>query len=324
MNFSNTQKVLVQGITEALGQVHAKLMKEYGTNVVAGVSPGAGGGDFHGIPTFDLVEDAVNRVEGIDTTLIFVPPYEMLDAALEAIACGIRQIILIPAGMPPLDMVALIQKAETTETLVLGPNCPGIIMPGKVLLGTHPAQCYTPGRIGVISCSDTLTYQVALELTKEGLGQSVGVGLGRETILGSSFSQWLQILEEDEETEAIVLVGEIDGWGREEEAAYYITAMIDKPVVAYLAGQHTPGVRLRGHAATLIASRLSMGEMKMGITNRVNQKIGEDSGLLWRERKLAAFAAGKIPVAEKPSDIPKLLKVCLSPPKVSAPKGVRK
>jgi len=314
MNFSHTQKVLVQGITQALGRVHARLMKEYGTNVVAGVSAGEGGQEIEGIPTFDLVEEAVHRVEGIDTSLIFVPPYEMLDAALEAIAAGIRHLILIPSGMPPLDMVKLLRKAEVTETLVLGPNCPGIIVPGQVLLGTHPSQCYTPGRIGLISCADTLTYQVALELSKAGFGQSVGVGLGRETILGSSFAQWLQILEEDDQTDAIVLVGEIDGLGGEEQAAEYIMEAIDKPVVAYLAGQRAPQPRRKGHAATLIASRLLVTEMKAGRGSMVSKDISD--------RKLEAFKAGKIPVAEKPADIPKLLKTQLR--RTSSAKNTKK
>ncbi|MDJ1177214.1 succinate--CoA ligase subunit alpha [Roseofilum capinflatum] len=314
MNFSHTQKVLVQGITQALGRVHARLMKEYGTNVVAGVSAGEGGQEIEGIPTFDLVEEAVHRVEGIDTSLIFVPPYEMLDAALEAIAAGIRHLILIPSGMPPLDMVKLLRKAEVTETLVLGPNCPGIIVPGQVLLGTHPSQCYTPGRIGLISCADTLTYQVALELSKAGFGQSVGVGLGRETILGSSFAQWLQILEEDDQTDAIVLVGEIDGLGGEEQAAEYIIEAIDKPVVAYLAGQRAPQPRRKGHAATLIASRLLVTEMKAGRGSMVSKDISD--------RKLEAFKAGKIPVAEKPADIPKLLKTQLR--RTSSAKNTKK
>jgi len=299
MNFSHTQKVLVQGITQDLGRIHARLMKEYGTNVVAGVSAGAGGQEIEGIPTFDLVEEAVDRMEGIDTSLIFVPPYEILDAALEAIAAGIRHLILIPSGMPPLDMVKLLRKADLTETLVLGPNCPGIIVPGQVLLGTHLTQCYTPGRIGLISCADTLTYEVALELSQAGLGQSVGVGLGRETILGSSFAQWLQILEEDDQTDAIVLVGEIDGLGGEEQAAQYIAEAIDKPVVAYLAGQRAPQPRRKGHAATLIASRLLVTEIKAGRGSRVSTDISD--------HKLEAFEAGQIPMAEKPADIPKLL-----------------
>jgi succinyl-CoA synthetase alpha subunit len=313
MNFSQTQKILVQGINQALGRVHGRLMKEYGTNVVAGVSAGDGGQEIEGIPTFDLVEEAVSQMEGIDTSLIFVPPYEMLDASLEAIAAGIRNLILIPSGMPPLDMVKLLRKAEVTETLVLGPNCPGIIVPGQVLLGTHLTQCYTPGRIGLISCADTLTYQVALELSQAGLGQSVGVGLGRETILGSSFAQWLQILEEDDQTDAIVLVGEIDGLGGEEQAAQYITEAIDKPVVAYLAGQRAPQPRRKGHAATLIASRLLVRETKAGRGSMVSTDMGD--------RKLEAFQMGKIPVAQKPADIPKLLQNQLKP--TSSAKGRR-
>ena len=314
MNFSKTQNVLIQGITEPLGRSHARLMKEYGTPVVAGISPGDGGQEIDGIPIFDLVSEAVQQFGRIDTTLIFVPPYEMLDAALEAISSGIGQIILIPAGMPPLDMVKLLERSEASETLVLGPNCPGIIVPGQVLLGTHPTQCYSPGRIGLISCSDTLTYQVALELTQAGWGQSIALALGRETILGSSFPQWLQILEEDDQTDAIVLVGEIDGVGGEARAAEYIIESIDKPVVAYLAGQKTPHSRPRGHAIALLTSRIAA---QLSVSETPIASWEGTTTQEWRDRKLAAFAAGNIPVAQKPSDIPRLLQHQLKPAKPS-------
>ena len=304
MNFSPNSKVLVQGVTEPLGGRHAALMKAYGTNVVAGVSPGHGGQELDGIPIFELVEQATAAVGTVDTTLIFEPPYLVLDAAYEAIASGIRQIIIITAGMPPLDMVRLVRKAEATETLVVGPNCPGIILPGQLLLGTHPTQLYTPGKVGLISCAGTLTYEVALELTKAGLGQSIGVGIGRDAIVGSSFAQWLQILDEDEQTQAIVLVGEIAGNGGEEAAARYIKEAIDKPVVAYMAGQQVPREKLRGHAGTVIAAQLLGQEGKQKVTSvRADLDIAA--------RKIEVFKRAKIPLASRPAEIVKLLKKVL-------------
>jgi len=169
MNFTPDSKVLVQGIAEPLGSTYAPLMKAYGTNVVAAVSSGHGGRILHGIPVFDMVDQALAVVGAVNTTVIFVSPYAALDAALEAIAAGIRQIILVTEGIPPLDMVKLLQKAESTETLVVGPNSPGIIVPGQVLLGIHPSEFYTPGPVGLISRSGTLTYEIALELTQAGL-----------------------------------------------------------------------------------------------------------------------------------------------------------
>ncbi len=169
MNFTQDSKVLVQGIANPLGSTYAPLMKAYGTNVVAGVSPGYGGRVLNGVPVFDLVETAISTTGGtIDTTVIFAQPYAALDAALEAIAAGIRQIILISAGIPPLDMVNLLRHAEATETLVIGPNSPGVIIPGQLLLGIHPAEFYSPGSVGLISRSGTLTHEIALELTKAG------------------------------------------------------------------------------------------------------------------------------------------------------------
>ena len=193
MNLTPESKVLIQGITEPLFSTHAARMKAYGTNVVAGVNPGQGGQILHDIPVFDLVEQALAAVGAVDTTIIFVGPYQALDAALEAISAGIRQIIIVSAGMPPLDMVRLLRKTEATETLVVGPNSPGIIVPGKILLGTHALEFYIPGRIGIVSRSTTLTYEIALELTKASLGQSISVSIGSDAIAGSSFLQWLQI-----------------------------------------------------------------------------------------------------------------------------------
>ncbi|MEB3338571.1 MAG: CoA-binding protein [Leptolyngbyaceae bacterium] len=298
MNFTPDSKVLIQGITEPLGLTHVPLMQSYGTHLVAGISPGHGGKEVQGVPVFDMVEQALNQVGAIDTTIIFVLPYLVLDAALEAIAAGIRQIIIITEGVPPLDMVHLIRKAEETETLVLGPNCPGLIVPGQLLLGTHPSEFYTPGPVGLISRSGTLTYEIALELTRTGLGQSICVGIGGGTILGSSFAQWLQILDEDDKTEAIVLVGEIGGDG-EEVAARYIAEVIDKPVVAYIAGRTAPKDTPMGHASAIIASH--------------GTALLEDlPDIGTAETKIAALRRANIPVADKPSQIPELVKKVLN------------
>lgn len=292
MKLTPESKVLIQGFYEPLSSTHAVRMKAYGTNVVAGVSPGQGGQIVDDIPVFDLVEQALADVGPVDTTIIFVPPYQALDAALEAIAAGIRQIIIITAGMPPLDMVHLHRKAEATETLVIGPNSPGIIVPGKILLGTHALEFYTPGPVGIVSRSSTLTYEIALQLTLAGLGQSIGVSIGSDVIAGSSFLQWLQILDEDETTQAIVLVGELGG-NSEEAAARYIAEAIDKPVIAYIAGRQAPAGKHWGHTGTLAAV------------------VGRGADVGTAQSKLAAFKEAKVPIAERPSQIPELVKKAL-------------
>lgn len=297
MNFTSESRVLIQGIAETLGATYVPLMKAYGTNIVAGVSPGYGGIAIQDVAVFDLVETALATVGAVDTTIIFSQPYDALDAAIEAIAAGIRQIILITDGMPPLDMVKMLRQAEATETLVVGPNTPGIIVPGQVLLGIHPGEFYTPGSVGLISRSGTLTYEIALELTHAGLGQSIGVSIGGDAIVGSSFPQWLQILDEDENTEVIVLVGEIGG-DSEEAAAHYIAEAIDKPVIAYVAGRTAPKGRRMGHAGAIIDSQIS--------------EFGADPGTA--DSKINAFERAKIPVAYRPSQIPTLVKKALKQP----------
>ncbi len=289
MDFAGS-RVLVQGIAEPLGALYVPLMQRYGTSIVAGVSPAFGGTEAAGIPVFDLVEQAIEQVGAVDVAVLFVAPYTMLDAALEAMAAGIRQLVLVTEGIPPLDMVRLLREAESTETFVVGPSSPGIIIPDKILLGTHPPYCYQPGSVGIISRSGTLTSEVALELTRSGLGQSIAVGIGGDAIVGSSFQQWLQILEEDEQTEAIVLVGEIGGES-EETAARYIAEAIEKPVVAYVAGITAPKGQQIGHAGAIISSRIA--------------RIGTEIGSV--ESKLAAFKRAKVPVADRPSKIPKLV-----------------
>jgi len=293
MKLTPESKVLIQGFEQPLVSNYAQQMKAYGTNVVAGVSSGSGGKKVRDIPIFDLVEQAVTAVGSIDTTIIFTPSYEVLDAALEAIAFGIRQIIIVSTGVPPLDMVRLVRKAEACDTLVLGPNSPGIIIPGKILLGTYPQEYHLPGSVGIVSRSTTLTYEIARELTVSGIGQSICVSIGNDGITGSSLLQWLQILDEDENTNAIVLIGE-PGGGSEETAARYIAEAIDKPVVAYIAGIHAPVGKNWGHTGALAAF---IGR-------------GMDFGTV--QSKLDAFKAAKIPVAERPSEIPKLINQALS------------
>lgn len=294
MNLSASSKVLVQGIAEPLGSVYAPLMRNYGTQVVAGVSPGRGGETLQDIPIYNLVAQAIEQVGMVDVGIIFAPPYDVLDAALEAITAGIRYLVLITEGVPPLDMVRLIRRAELTETILVGPNSPGIIIPGQILLGTHPPTFYAPGSVGLVSRSGTLTYEIAQELSLAGLGQSIVVGIGGDRILGSSFQQWLQILDEDDQTEVIVLVGEIGG-ENEEIAAHYVAEVIDKPVIAYIAGRTAPRGKLMGHAGAIIASRLA--------------GMGVDIGTA--ESKLAACKRAKIPVADRPSQIPELVRKAL-------------
>lgn len=290
MNFAIDSRVLVQGIAEPLGALYVPLMQSYGTSILAGVSPAFGGTETAGILVFDLVEQAIEQVGYVDVAVLFVSPYTMLDAALESMAAGIRQLVLVTEGVPPLDMVRLLREAEATDTFVVGPSSPGIIIPNQILLGTHPPYCYQPGTVGIISRSGTLTAEVALELTRAGLGQSIAVGIGGDAIVGSSFQQWLQILEEDEQTEVIVLVGEIGGES-EETAARYIAEAIEKPVIAYIAGSTAPEGQQIAHARAIIASRVA----------RLGAEVGS------AESKLAAFKRAKVPVADRPSKIPKLV-----------------
>ena len=286
MNLTKYSKVIVQGVTEKISTQIALTMRSCGTNVVAGISPGEGGEEWLGIPVFSLVEQAVAKMGVIDTSVIVMPAYQVLDAALEAITSGLKQIVIITEGVPPLDMVKLLRKAETTETLIVGPNCAGIIIPEKLLLGTHPTQFYTPGPIGIISRSNTLTYEVAWELTRSRLGQSICVSLGCDPIVGSSFLQWLQILDEDDQTELIVLVGEVGGVA-EELAASYISETIDKPVIAYIAGTCAP-------------INQNYGPVNCLISNKVVREIESE--------RTGAFEGANIPVAKRPSDIPSLVR----------------
>ena len=296
MIFDLNSQVIVQGITEPIGQTYVPLMHAYGTKIVAGVSPGHGGAICGTIPVFDMVEQVVLKLGRIDISLICTHPYDVLDAATEAIRAGVRHLIVITQGVPPVDMIHLIQQAEATDTLLVGPNGPGVIVPGKLLLGIHPPMFYMPGRVGLLTRNGPLTYDIARTLTQSGIGQSIGVSIGSDSIVGSTFQQWLQILEEDDDTDAIVLVGEIGG-DNEELAAHYIAHSIDKPVIAYIAGHTAPRDRRLGHAGTII-------EAKAG-------DFGADLGTA--ESKVAALKKAGVPVADRPSQIPDLLRRVLQP-----------
>lgn len=299
MIFSQNSQVILQGISGPLASTYAPLIQSYGTQLVAGVSPGHGGTTIAGIPVLDMVEQVVSQYGAIDISIIFSHPYDVLDAATEAMRAGIRQLIIISQGVPPIDMIHLIQQAEANDTLVVGPNSPGVILPGKMLLGIHPPMFYTPGRVGLITRNGPLTYEVARLLTKAGIGQSIGVSLGSDLIVGSTLPQWLQMLEEDEDTDAIVLVGEIGG-DSEEAAATYIAEAIEKPVVAYIAGHTAPRDRRMGHAGTII-------EVQLG-------GFGPDLGTA--ESKVSALKQAGVPVADRPSQIPDLLQRILTPSRI--------
>ncbi|NRB07181.1 MAG: CoA-binding protein [Richelia sp.] len=289
MNLTPDSKVLIQGFSEFIDTTHIAQMQAQGTNLISVVNPGSGGEKLYGLPIFDLIEEVVEKFGQIHTTIICMHPERVLDAALEALAANIKQIIITSAGVPPLDMVRLLRAGEAKDALVIGPNSPGIIVPGKILLGTQPSEFYQPGCVGIVSRSSTLTYEIAWELTQAGFGQSISVSIGSDAIVGSSFIQWLQILDEDESTQAIVLVGQ-PGGDREEAAARYIKEAIDKPVIAYIAGRHVPSGRQWRQTGTLAAV------------------LGLDPDFGSVQSKLTAFHEYDIPVAERPSQIPELIK----------------
>lgn len=276
-------KVIVQGITGSMGKTHAALMKKYGTNIVGGVTPGKGGEVIDGVPVFDSVSEAVEKT-GANCSVIFVPPYLALDAALEAIDAGVPLISVITEGLPPQDAVKLHAAAKQKGTLVNGPNCPGIITPGECLIGIHPGSIYMAGRVGLISRSGTLTYEIGLGLKQAGIGLSTAVGIGGDPIIGIDQIKSLELFEADPDTDLIILVGEIGGTA-EEDAAEYIKAKIKKPVIGYIAGRTAPPGKRMGHAGAIISG-----------------------GKGTAESKTKAFEAAGVAVAKTPSEIVDLVK----------------
>ncbi|MCD6379706.1 succinate--CoA ligase subunit alpha [bacterium] len=244
-------KVIVQGITGNEGTFHSMQMAEYGTKIVAGVTPGKGGQVHQGVPVFNTVARAVEET-GADVSVIFVPPAFAADAVMEAADSNVKLIVCISEGIPTLDMIKVTTYLNGKNTRLIGPNCPGIITPGKCKIGIMPGFIHKPGIVGVLSRSGTLTYEAVDQLTKEGLGESTCIGLGGDPIIGTHFVDGLKLFKDDPQTEGVVLIGEIGGTD-EETAADYIREEFNKPVVAFIAGRTAPQGKRMGHAGAIIA-----------------------------------------------------------------------
>lgn len=247
----NDTRLIVQGITGSEGSFHAEQMIEYGTNVVGGVTPGKGGQTHLDRPVFNTVADAVKEADA-NTSIIFVPPAFAGDAITEAAFAGIKTIICITEGIPVKDMIVAKQIVKSHGATLIGPNCPGVITPGEAKVGIMPGNIFTPGKVGLISRSGTLTYEAVDQLTKEGLGQSTAIGIGGDPVIGTTHLDAVKLLNDDPDTEAIVLIGEIGGTA-EEEAGEWIKENCDKPVVAFIAGSTAPPGRRMGHAGAIIS-----------------------------------------------------------------------
>ncbi len=275
---NKSTRVICQGITGKVGQFHTKGCKEYGTQMVGGVTPGKGGETIEGVPVFDTVAEAVEKT-GANATMIFVPPAFTADAILEAVDAGIQVIIAITEGVPVLDMVRVYPRVKASKSVLIGPNCPGVITPEECKIGIMPGYIHKKGPVGVMSRSGTLTYEAVWQLSNVGLGQSTCVGLGGDPIVGTSQIELLKMYQDDPATEAIMLIGEIGGTA-EEEAAAYVKEHVTKPVAAFIAGQAAPPGKRMGHAGAIISG-----------------------GKGTAAEKIAALRAANIEVAESPADM---------------------
>jgi len=279
-------RLLVQGITGREGEFHTRQMMEYGTVVVGGVTPGKGGTEILGVPVFDTVRDAVRKT-GANASAIFVPAFAAADSVLEAVDAGLKVIVCITEGIPTQDMIRAVFFARRAGVRLIGSNCPGIITPGECKIGIMPGNIFSPGKVGVVSRSGTLTYEIVNELTRAGLGQSTCIGIGGDPILGTTFADVLPLFEADPATDVVVMVGEIGG-SDEEIAAEYIKTM-KKPVVGFISGRTAPPGKRMGHAGAIISGKSGTAQAKV-----------------------EALEAAGVPIADTTRQIPDLVKAALA------------
>jgi len=278
-------RLLVQGITGDAARHHARLMLEYGTNIVGGVRPGAGGSEVEGIPVFNSAKEAVERCQP-DTSILFVPAHAMKGAVFEALDAGLEQVVMVSEHVPPHDTMEILARASGKNARVIGPNTPGLISPGeKCKVGFVPSAYYMPGNVGVASRSGTLTYEIVSRLSEAGIGQSTCVGIGGDPIVGSPFAEIITLFENDPETKMILMIGEIGGSMEEDAAELVVKGIIRKPVIAYLSGRTAPEDKKMGHAGAIIAG-----------------------GRGTIASKLQAFEKAGIRVAAVPAEVPKIIK----------------
>ena len=266
-------RVICQGITGKVGEFHTRGCLEYGTRMVGGVTPGKGGETIADLPVFNTVAEA-RDVTGANATMIFVPPPFAADAILEAVAAEIELVIAVTEGIPVLDMARVLPAVENSKSRLIGPNCPGVITPGQCKIGIMPGYIHTPGNVGVMSRSGTLTYEAVWQLTQLGHGQSTCVGLGGDPLVGSSFIDILALFEQDDDTHAILMMGEIGG-SAEEEAAAYVKERVTKPVAAFIAGRTAPPGKRMGHAGAIISGGKGTAEAKLEALRDAGIEIAE-------------------------------------------------
>lgn len=271
-------KVIVQGITGSQGLYHTKLMLEYGTKIVGGVTPGKGGTDIEGVPVFNTVQDAVDAT-GANASIIYVPPAFAADAIVEAVDAELHLAICITEHIPVLDMVKVNKYMEGKKTRLIGPNCPGVITPDESKIGIMPGYIHKKGHVGVVSRSGTLTYEAVHQLTQAGIGQSTAVGIGGDPVNGTNFIDVLKAFNEDDETKAIIMIGEIGGTA-EEEAAEWVQANMSKPVVGFIGGQTAPPGKRMGHAGAIVSGGKGTAEEKTKALNACGIKVADTPAVI--------------------------------------------